>query len=514
MKKVIQGNELKEKMKEAINLLCDTVSSTLGPTGNNVLINQSEYMPFITNDGVTIAENISSDDVVVDTILSIAKEASLKTNEVVGDGTTTTLVLLKQLFLEGLKCILNGKNAILLSEELKECVSLLKKEILKLSKVPNQEEIRNVAIISSNDEEIGTLVWEVYKKVKRKGAIRILESPTNNTFYEITKGYSLETNTLPDYYFENKQNVLLRNSYTLLIEGELDSFEQIGNIVNEILVRKVNLVIIGENLSEEVKQEIYVFNKSQSNKIYFIEIPDYASEKHEILKDLECVTNSKTVNILMDIPRFHDLGVSLSIDISKNSTIISSSHDNPLLKERISYIQNNLKSIHDEYQKEILEERLAKLKKGIAFIFVGGVTKSEKKERIMRFQDCVCTIESSKKGIVPGEGLVFLQAKEKLSYQCDGLEIIKKACDEPFNKIMENNGLSAMQIKSKILKNNFEVIYNIFDKSYEKVGDSKIVDSTLVVVSALENAVSIANLLLTTNYLVINEVVSHNQEQL
>ena len=234
MKKVISGKELKEKMLESVNLICDAVGSTLGPSGNNVLINTDDSSSYITNDGVTIATSISSEDIIVDTILDIIKEASLKTDEKVGDGTTTTLVLLKQIFQNGLKEIDKGINAVYLKKEIEASVKEVIKEIELLKKMPTKEDLKSIASISSEDYKIGNVVSEVYDKVGSKSAIRIEEGDCEETFYNIKSGYSVETE-ISTLYFKNNENIKLNNPYIVTIRGYLESLEQVSSIINVVV---------------------------------------------------------------------------------------------------------------------------------------------------------------------------------------------------------------------------------------------------------------------------------------
>ncbi len=506
MKQVVQKEELKKKMKEAITLLCDAVSSTLGPTGNNILINNSKVSPFITNDGVTIATNIESEDKIINTILEIAKEASLKTNELVGDGTTSTLVLLKSIFLEGLKCIEEGKNPILLKQEMKKTVENIKKEIKKLSKIPHEEDLKNIAKISANDQEISEITWKVFQKVKRKSAIRILESPTNKTFYEINKGYQLETNSLPDYFLENKKEMIIKHPKIILIKDQLYTLEQISQFINENISRNQKMVVIGENFEESVKQEIYIYNKEQTSKIYFIEIPNYASRTRDIMEDIEILTHAKQIDLrFKQSMRWESIGELDEIILRKEEAVLSTKKNEKKVQERICLLEKEIENCTEDYQLEFLEERLAKFDMGIANIYVGGTTKTEKRERKMRFEDCVCAVETAKKGVVPGEGLVYLMIPSFQEEKEASTQILKKAMEQPFLKIMENAGEDGIKRKQEIANKNYEVIYNLEKKVMEKTSITNVIDPTEVVITALENAVSIASMLLTTQYLVINE---------
>ena len=265
MKKVISGEELSSVMSDAVKLLCDTVSSTLGPTGNNVLINSSETTPFITNDGVTIAKNIESDDERINTILEILKEASLKTNEMVGDGTTTTLVLLQSIFNLGLEEIKKGMNKIVLKNELLSCIDTIVNEINKLKKKPSKEDLLNIATTSSNDKEIAKKTTEVYLKMKSKQSIKLEESSNEETYYINKKGYNIEINNMSSMYFTKNKSIELKDTKILILKGYLDSLESISDIINDILVNDKNLIIFTEGYAETIKNEVLVYYFNHKN---------------------------------------------------------------------------------------------------------------------------------------------------------------------------------------------------------------------------------------------------------
>ena len=282
MKEVISGKELKEIMIKAVNLLCDAVGSTLGPSGNNVIIN-SELSPYITNDGATIAQTISSNDKKINTILEIAKEASLKTNEKVGDGTTTTLVLLQSIFNEGLKKIEEGTNPIALKKKLNIELNNIIEKLNKMKKIPNGEELYNIALTSSEDIEIAKLVIEVYLKMNNKYSIKLDESNNEKTYYEIKRGYTIEDTEIPTIYFNNINKIEVSNVYVLLLNGYLTSLEQISDVINEGLVRDKNIIIFVEDYSEEVKNDVLLYYLKSNRNIFLFKIPNYGLQKENII---------------------------------------------------------------------------------------------------------------------------------------------------------------------------------------------------------------------------------------
>ena len=493
MKEVISNEELKKVMVKAVNLICDAVGSTLGPSGNNVIINNT-LSPYITNDGATIARSISSSDKRVNAILEIVKEASLKTNEEVGDGTTTTLVLLQSIFNEGLKEIENGKDPIILKKELNNLLDSLIEQINKKKIIPNKEELLKIAYTSSNDIEISKLVTEVYLKMDNSYSIRLEES-REKTYYEIKKGYVIEDIEIPNIYFSNKDKIELNNTLILILNGYLSNLELISDALNEALVKNKNLIILANDYSDEVQNEIMSYYLDLNKNIFIFKMPGYGSEKNNIEKDISKLSDSKISNIDYERVLYKDLGIIDKLEINKNSITLVI---NKNMHNYINKLKNELEN-SNEYEKELLENRISKLENGIATIYVGGNTKTEIKEKIMRFEDTLCALEVAKHGIVKGEGLVFLEISESINNK-----ILSKALEAPFIKILNNSGYEDKKIKEEIIKSKYQKIFNLEKGILESI-ENNIIDPALVLIESIRNAISIATLLLTTNYLVINE---------
>ena len=494
MKKIVCGNLLLDKMKEAINNICDAVSITLGPTGNNVLISSSITSSYITNDGVTIAENIYSDDLVVNAILSIIKEASLKTNEMVGDGTTTTLVLLKEIYYNGLEAINNGISPILLKKEMDCTLNNIVEKILEYSKKPLKKDLLSVAYNSSNDELIANMVYNVYMKVKNSFNIKLEESNSEKTYYELKKGYEVMISSIPDYLFKNKNKIVLNNCKIILMDKIYD-FDGLEHIINEILNSNENLCIIATEISELVKQNIISLNINNNLPIYYIEIPTYETNKYMILEDISAIININDLKI----------GKVDYLEILKESAILYNKERNKMVKKQIINIKKNLEDCNNSYQRDLMLERISKLENNGVVIYVGGNTSVEKKEKKMRFEDCINAVETAKKGVVIGEGLIFYKVLNNLKIENNGDAVIYKSIVKPFIQIMDNSNLDYKLIINEIEKSYFSKIFNIKNNNYEDLSISKIIDPTYVVIEALKNAVSIAGMLLTTKYLIINE---------
>ena len=499
MKKIIYGNELYEKMSEAINLLCNTVKITLGPKGNNVIIDHSSFSPFITNDGVTIAENIESEDEVINTILTLAKEASIKTNDIVGDGTTTTLVLLEGVFNEGLKLIKEGYNPIILKKELNSHLNRLIIELENISHFPTNKDLYNVAKTSSNDNLIAKNIYDAYTKTKNINAINIKEIDSNTSHIEYLNGYRFET-VLASNYFLNEQNTIEYNNPNILIlNNKLENIESIAEILNEVIKKNESLIIISDDYNDDVVNDLVSLYLSNEIKICLLKTPSYGHKAHEIQKDISVITNSNIVK--NDYITLNNLGKVNNIVISNEEVIISFDY-NDNIKKLIKEIKSNNEN---EIEKNFNDLRISMLSTTVANILVGATTTTERRELKMRYIDALHAIDISTKGILPGAGIALLKLRSNIKLESDIDKLFYNVLYLPFKQILINSGLNDKEIYDNIKKNNFNKLYNINKSNYENINDTLVIDPTFVVLNALKNAVSISSMLLTTSHLIINE---------
>lgn len=499
MKKIIYGNELYDKMSEAINLLCNTVKITLGPKGNNVIIDHSSFSPFITNDGVTIAENIESEDEVINTILTLAKEASIKTNDIVGDGTTTTLVLLEGIFNEGLKLIKEGYNPIILKKELNTYLDKLIIELENISHIPTNNDLYNVAQTSSNDNLIAKNIYDAYIKTKNINAINIKEIDSNTSHIEYLNGYRFET-VLTSNYFLNEQNTIeYNNSNILIINNKLENIESIAEILNEVIKNNESLIIISDDYNDDVVNDLVSLYLSNEIKICLLKTPSYGHKAHEILKDISVITNSNIIKT--DYITLNDLGKVNNIVINNEEIIISFDY-NDNIKKLIKEIKSNNEN---EIEKNFNDLRISMLSTTVANILVGATTTTERRELKMRYIDALHAIDISTKGILPGAGIALLKLRSNIKLESDIDKLFYNVLYLPFKQILINSGLDNKEIYDNIKKNNFNKLYNINKSHYENMNDTLVIDPTFVVLNALKNAVSISSMLLTTSHLIINE---------
>ncbi|MBE6161672.1 MAG: hypothetical protein E7158_05605 [Firmicutes bacterium] len=501
MKKVIYKEELFKKINEAVDMLCIPVKSTLGPCGNNVIIDHSSFTPFITNDGVTIAKNIESDDEAVNTILEFIKEASIKTDDVVGDGTTTTIVLLESIYKKGLKYIKDGLSPIILKKELDIAFKDIENKLLKKSKKTNKKELENIAISSSNSETIGKTISEVYSKIENKNAIEIITSENDTTTVYYSDGYIMDTNIASEYYFKDSNKLELDNTHILLYENYLDDINSLTNILNYNIINNHNLLIIADDYSEEFVNEILNLFINQNIKIYLLKNPEYGTNKYNLLKDIEAISNTLVLNNLKyESPNY--LGIINKIIIDKEKTILKYIKNENTIK-RLEEIKN------EKNDKDFSNKRIAMFDKGFATIIVGGKTTTEIREKKMRFDDALCAINSANNGILPGCGTTLLELNNSISRKNEAYNIILDSMIEPFKQIITNAGLNYNDIYKNIKNNNYKLLFNIKTNKYENIENTSVLDPTQVVINSLKNACSIASMLLSTSNLIINEYTNN-----
>ncbi len=506
MKKVISNEELNLKMIEAIKLLCEPVKKTLGPKGRNVIIDHSAFSPFITNDGVTIAENITSEDPVINTILELAKESSIKTNELIGDGTTTTLVLLESLYLNGYEKIKEGYNPLIFKQELNIALETVINNIIKESTKPAKKDLENIATISANSKKIGHILATAYKKVG-KDNIYITESNTETTKVNHLIGYQIDCNIASPYYFKNNLPLEFENPKILLYAQELEYIEEISPLINKIIDTKNPLIIIAKDYNPNLINEVINLYLTNNIPLILLKTPYYGLEEQVTLTDLATISNTKVYSNLKNID-INNLGTLEHIDITKE-TVTFKYRETKTIKE---YFKNLKKNISNK--NEFDTKRLAMLNKGFIKIEVGAQTTTEQREKKMRYDDALCSLKIALKGVVPGSGLTLLKCCEKLNPDNPATIILKEALKTPLKQILENAALNSDEIINKIISSNYNYLYNVKKDTYEEVSNSVVIDSTEVVITALKNACSIAGLLLTTNTLIINEFNSNNKNYL
>lgn len=503
MKRVISGQELQEKLEESINLLCNTVKTTLGPKGNNVIIDHSSFTPFITNDGVTIAKNIESEDATVNTILEIAKEASIKTNDVVGDGTTTTLILLQSIFTESLKLIKEGTNPIILKNELNVCLQKIIDSIYDLKITPTKKILNNIAKIAASDKQIGDLVSEVCSQITNKDAINIKEVEEDIIKIDYFRGYTFESLLASNYLLKDKLSLEYKDSLFLIINNMIQDIEDVSDILNEVMHKDKSLVIVANDFDEYFVRNIVSLTMNSNLKCCLLKISEYGMRQRAIQKDLEVITGSKIIENVDNITS-DNIGTIKNIVINKDDARLDFKI-NDRIKNYMSLLKDEATEIYDEFDKEFYNKRLAMFKCGTAQILIGGPTKTETQERRMRLDDAICAYYSSRTGILPGGGITLLKVASNIKEDSEASIIWKKALSKPFEQLMINSGLDLEIIKKKIEETDYSLVYNVSTDQYEDYLHTNVVDSMNGVLNSLINACSIASMLLSTTSLVINE---------
>lgn len=495
MKKIVSGNELYNYMSKAVNMLADIVKVTLGPQGNNVIIDHSTFSPFITNDGVTIASNIESEDEVINTILTLAKEASIKTDEVVGDGTTTTLVLLSGIFNEGLKLVKNGKNPLLLKYELDDALKYVVNEIKKNSKKPTKKDLYNIAFVSSNNSVIGKNISNAFSKVKIKNAIEIKEHDENYTILNYNNGYYIDSDLGSDYYFNIKKECILDNACILLVDNVIYDIKSLSSILNYVIDNNKSLVIVANDYSDDVKNELINLYLEEKVNVIMFKNPMYGGKSKLLLDDLSIISDAKIVRNRYTI---QDLGTVKSALINKDFTLFKYNNNKNITQYR--------KTICNNENDDFYNKRIAGLSNGYVDILVGATTHTERREKKMRYIDALEAVNSSQSGIVPGGGTLFIKISNKMYEVNDGYKVIKKSLLLPFKQILINSLNDYDSIYKVIKDSDFSLVYNVKTNEFDNIKNTSVVDPTQVLINSISNACSIASMLLSTSSLVINEV--------
>lgn len=521
-KKILYGEDARNALQNGINKISNAVKLTLGPRGRNVVLERKYTSPLITNDGVTIAKDITLPDPFENLGANILKQASIKTNELAGDGTTTATILASTIINEGQKNLTLGKSPLLLKKGIEKSAEVIKQKLLSISKkVESFSDIMQVATISSGDSSIGTLIADAMQKVGKDGTIVLGDSQTEKTFIEIVEGMSFDRGFLSPYFSTDTQNMLclFEQAYILVTDKKINTISEILPVLEQVMQTGKPLLIIAEDFEQEALSAL-VLNKLHGALLTCaVKAPLFGEKRKELLEDISVLTGATFVSSSLfenfSSLTLADLGTAKNIKISKDKTSIIGGNGSP---EKIDELKNKIKILQanavDEYDKIHLSERLAKLCQGIAVIKVGAKTEVECAEKKLRIEDAIASAKASlEKGIVIGGGTAFLKAKQSLldllqtlsDEEKIGCEIMLKAIQEPFRQIVKNAGLSPDEILEKL--NTFEnpnIGFDALNLNFVDMFDCGIIDPTLVEISALENAVSVATTLLSTECLVVD----------
>lgn len=504
-KEIISGKEAQELIKNTVIKLCDYVGMTLGPKGYNAIIDTDYTEPFITNDGVTIAKNLEFSPK-EEAIAKIIKEASIKTNEKVGDGTTTSLVLLKSMYQECLKYIEKGVSPYIIKEKLSILIEEICNKLIDTSKKPSVKDIENIAVNSCGNKEFGKLISSLFKKNKFMKKIVIEESNKEEIYIDNIDGYFIENGVISSFMIKDRlENEIILNPYYLITDYKIEYIDQIKNII-EILNRK-SLVIIADSFGEEVVEYLSSLKTNNEINVIGIEAPNYSENKIDILEDISIYTNAKLIsskkgNILEEVS-IDDLGTSNNIKISRNNSIIKSDMKDSI-KNRIKYIKELIINEDDEFKKDILESRLSYLSSSTSIIYVGAKTKSEMILNKMRIEDAICACKSViKYGYSLGGGKALYNLSRMLDTNKMENSIMKEVLEAPIKQILVNSGGNVKEILLKLDNESINTGYDAYNNKIVDLIETGIIDSTYALIESIRNAFSISSILLTTSLVIV-----------
>jgi chaperonin GroEL len=528
-KQIVHGEESRQAILRGVNVLADAVKVTLGPKGRNVVIDKKFGSPTITKDGVTVAKEIELKDSLENMGAQMVKEVASKTSDVAGDGTTTATVLAQAIFREGVKTVAAGANPMALKRGIEHAINIVagkvnkdgereKGDLDKLSKPVSGEMIAQVGTISANnDETIGRIIAEAMKKVGKDGVITVEESKTLETQLDVVEGMQFDRGYLSPYFVTDPERMeaVLENAYILIHEKKISSMKDLLPLLEQIAKSGKPLVIIAEDVEGEALATLVVNKLRGTLHVAAVKAPGFGDRRKAMLQDIAILTGGKAITedlgIKLENVQVSDLGQAKKVTIDKdNTTVVEGKGKHAEIEGRVKEIRGQIDKTTSDYDREKLQERLAKLVGGVAVIKVGAATETEMKEKKARVEDAMhATRAAVEEGIVPGGGVALArtaQSLEKLKLEGDeqiGINIVRRAMQEPLRQIAENAGEEGAVVLGKVLdakEPNFG--YNAFSNEYEDLVKAGVLDPTKVVRTALQNAGSIAALMLTTEALV------------
>jgi chaperonin GroEL len=518
-KEIKFGEDARRALERGVNQLADTVKITLGPKGRNVVLDKKFGAPMITNDGVTIAKEIELEDKFENMGAQLVKEVATKTNDVAGDGTTTATLLAQAIIREGLKNVAAGANPMILKKGIAKAVDAAVDGIKEISqKVKGKEDIARVASISANDEVIGSLIADAMEKVTNDGVITVEESKTMGTNLEVVEGMQFDRGYVSPYMVTDteKMEAVLDDSYILITDKKISNIQDILPILEQIVQQGKKLVIIAEDVEGEALATLVVNKLRGTFTCVAVKAPGFGDRRKAMLQDIAVLTGGEVITeeLGLDLKdtKIEQLGRARQVKVQKENTIIVDGAGNQdEIKKRIASIKSQIEETTSDFDREKLQERLAKLSGGVAVIQVGAATETEMKEKKLRIEDALAATKAAvEEGIVAGGGTAFLNALTKVSKLFEtmsgdektGVQIIIKALEEPIRQIAENAGLEGSVIVEKIKGSEAGIGFDALEEKYVDMIEVGIVDPAKVTRSALQNAASIASMVLTTESLV------------
>ena len=520
-KDIKYGVEARKALEAGVNKLADTVRVTLGPKGRNVVLDKSFGTPLITNDGVTIAKEIELEDAFENMGAQLVKEVATKTNDVAGDGTTTATVLAQAMINEGMKNLAAGANPIVLRKGMKKATDAAVEAIAKMSEpIKGKEQIARVAAISASDDEVGSLVADAMEKVTNEGVITIEESKTMKTELDLVEGMQFDRGYVSAYMCTDmeKMEANLDDPYILITDKKISNIQDILPVLEELVKSGQKLLIIAEDVEGEALTTLIVNKLRGTFNVVAVKAPGYGDRRKDMLKDIAVLTGgtviSEELGLDLKDATLASLGRAKSVKVQKENTVIVDGQGAKAdIEKRVAQIKAQLSETTSDFDKEKLQERLAKLSGGVAVIRVGAATETEMKEAKLRMEDALnATRAAVEEGIIAGGGSAYIHASkevEKLVATLEGDErtgakIILKALEAPLFRIVENAGLEGSVVVNKVRESSVGVGFDAYREEYVDMVKSGILDPAKVTRSALQNANSVASTLLTTESAVAN----------
>jgi chaperonin GroEL len=519
-KQVLFGENARTKIVEGVNILADAVEVTLGPKGRNVVIERSFGAPIVTKDGVTVAKEIDLSDKVQNIGAQLVKEVASKTNDSAGDGTTTATVLARSIVREGMKAVVAGMNPADIKRGIDKAVAAIIEQLKQISKpCATSKEIAQVATISANsDASVGKIIADAMEKVGKEGVITIEDGKSLENELDVVEGMQFDRGYLSPYFINNqeKQVVTLDEPFILLFDKKVSNIRDLLPVLEQVAKAGRPLLIIAEDVEGEALATLVVNNLRGILRVAAVKAPGFGDRRKAMLEDIAILTGgnviSEEVGMSLEKTTLQDLGRAKRIEIGKeNTTIIDGAGDAPNIASRVAQIRSQIEQATSDYDKEKLQERVAKLAGGVAVIRVGAATEVEMKEKRARVDDALhATRAAVEEGIVAGGGVALLRAKQAIGSlkgenadQDSGISIVLRAVEEPLRKIVTNAGYEASVIVNQVLNNAGNYGFNAQTGEYSDMLEMGILDPKKVTREALQNAASVASLLLTTDCAIV-----------
>lgn len=518
-KQIKFSEDARRALERGVNQLADTVKITLGPKGRNVVLDKKFGSPLITNDGVTIAKEIELQDPFENMGAQLVKEVATKTNDVAGDGTTTATLLAQAIIREGLKNVAAGANPMIIKKGINKAVETAVEELKKISKpIESKSAIAQVASISASDETIGALIAEAMEKVGKDGVITVEESNTFGTNLDIVEGMQFDRGIISQYMVTDteKMEAVLDDPYILITDKKISNIQELLPILEQIVQQGKKLLIIAEDVEGEALTTLIINKLKGTFTCVAVKAPGFGDRRKAMLEDIAILTDGQVISdeLGLDLKEatISQLGRARQVKIMKENTIIvDGAGDAAKIKERIRQLKAQIEDTTSDFDREKLQERLAKLSGGVAVIKVGAATETELKERKLRIEDALAATRAAvEEGIVPGGGTALantIKAVEGLLADAHGdektgIQIIRRALEEPVRQIAANAGLEGSVIIEKVMSSKPGIGFDALNEEYVDMIEVGIVDPTKVTRSALQNAASVAAMLLTTESVV------------